>query len=68
MVWIPGHELYQGYVDFCTANKEKAESNNAFAKALADRGIKKKRGRKGTVYHRIGLLQQATWVKLAGDK
>ncbi len=63
-----GNELYQGYVDFCAANGEKPESNNAFAKALADRGIKKKRGRKGNVYQGIGLVPQATRVKLAEGK
>jgi len=59
-----GNELYQAYVDFCSANGEKPESNNAFAKALAERGIKKKRGRKGTVYQGIGLVPRATRIKL----
>jgi putative DNA primase/helicase len=63
-----GNDLYQAYVDFCSANKEKPESNNAFAKALAERGINKKRGRKGTVYQGIGLVPQATRVKLAEGK
>jgi len=63
-----GNELYQSYVDFCTANREKPESNNAFAKALADRGIRKKRGRKGTVYQGIGLVPQATGVKMVERK
>ena len=63
-----GKELYQAYVDFCAANGEKPESNNTFAKALAERGIKKKRGRKGTVYKGIGLVPQATRVKLAEGK
>ena len=60
-----GSELYQAYVDFCIANGEKPESNNAFAKALAERGVGKKRGTKGTVYLGIGLVPQATRVKLA---
>ena len=63
-----GNDLYQAYVDFCSANGEKPESNNAFAKALAERGISKKRGRKGTVYHGIGLVPQAARVKLAEGK
>jgi putative DNA primase/helicase len=61
-------ELYQAFVDFCTANGEKPESNNNFAKALGDRGIKKKRGRKGNVYQGIGLALQASRVTLANGK
>ena len=61
-------ELYQAYVDFCAASGEKPESNNAFAKLLAERGIKKRRGRKGNVYQGIGLVPQATRVKLTEGK
>ena len=63
-----GNELYQGYVDFCAANGEKPESNNTFAKALGERGIKKTRGRKGTKYQGIGLAPQATRVKVVDGK
>jgi putative DNA primase/helicase len=63
-----GNELYQAYVDFCAANGEKPESNNNFAKALAERGISKKRGRKGTVYQGIGLVPPATRSKPVESK
>src|SRR5438067_2153597 len=48
-----GKELYQAYVDWCATNAAKPESNNVFAKALAERGINKKRGRTGTMYQGI---------------
>jgi len=63
----PGNELYQAYVDWCAANGVKPEANNTFAIALAERGINKKRRRKGTLYQGIGLVPQAT-VKLMEGK
>jgi putative DNA primase/helicase len=65
---VAGKELYQGYVDFCAANGEKPESNNIFAKALGERGIAKKRSRQGTVYKGIGLVLQASRVKLVESR
>lgn len=65
---VAGKDLYQAYVDFCTANGEKPESNNIFAKALAERGVAKKRSRQGTVYKGIGLVPGPSRVKLAERK
>ena len=50
-----GRELFDGYVEWCGRNREKPESNNTFAKTLAERGIRKKRTSKGTVYTGVCL-------------
>ena len=63
-----GIELYQAYVDWCAANGAKPESNNLFAKALAVRGISKKRRRKGTFYQGIGLVPPGSRAKVTESK
>jgi putative DNA primase/helicase len=55
----PGKELFEAYVQWCGQAGERPESNNIFAKALAERGIRKKRTRAGTVYEGIGLRPQS---------
>jgi phage/plasmid-associated DNA primase len=52
---ISGKELFDAYVEWCAGAKEKPEANNTFAKALTDRGLKKKRTGKGVVYVGVGL-------------
>jgi putative DNA primase/helicase len=59
----PGKELFEAYVEWCGHSGEKPESNNVFAKALAERGIRKKRTRTGTVYEGLGLRPQPKAAK-----
>jgi putative DNA primase/helicase len=61
----PGKELFEAYVEWCGLSGEKPESNNIFAKALAERGIRKKRTRAGTVYEGLGLRPQPKQPNLA---
>ena len=50
-----GKELFDDYVEWCRNNREKAESNNAFAAALLERGIGKTRSGRGVVYTGVAL-------------
>jgi len=54
-----GHELYDAYSQWSSDRGEKPESNNNFAKSLAEHGIGKKRRQKGTVYMGVGLRDEA---------
>jgi putative DNA primase/helicase len=63
-----GKELFDAYVEWCERAGEKPEANNSFAKALADRGLKKKRTSKGVVYAGVGLRPQAKSTTLAADR
>jgi phage/plasmid-associated DNA primase len=47
--------LYEAYIDWCSIAAEKPEANNVFARGLSERGITKKRVRRGVVYHGVGL-------------
>jgi putative DNA primase/helicase len=51
-----GKNLYESYAKWCLSSGEKPVSNSIFAAALVERGISKKRGRKGVVYEGLGLL------------
>jgi putative DNA primase/helicase len=51
-----GADLYGAYVRWCAHKGEKHESNNLFAKALADLDLKKKRGRRGIKYEGVELI------------
>jgi len=51
-----GKNLYEAYAKWCVSSGEKLASNSNFAAALVERGISKKRGRKGVVYEGLGLL------------
>jgi putative DNA primase/helicase len=62
-----GQELFDAYVQWCVNTGEKPESNNIFAKALADRAMQKKRTRKGTMYTGVGLRPQIKLPKLPQD-
>jgi putative DNA primase/helicase len=57
-----GNELYEAYVSWCAGCNEKPESNNAFAKYLAERGFEKKRTRRGVKYEGISLIPQPSPV------
>jgi putative DNA primase/helicase len=50
-----GKALYEAYVEWCVRTSEKPASNPVFAAALAERGIAKKRSRKGVVYQGVEL-------------
>jgi len=54
-----GHESYEAYSQWCPDREEKPESNNTFAKRLAEHGIGKKRTQKGTMYKGVGLKEEA---------
>jgi putative DNA primase/helicase len=58
-----GKELFDAYVQWCAEKGERPESNNNFAKALADRGKQKKRTKKGTVYMGVGLRPMVRLAK-----
>ncbi len=60
---VPGKELFDAYVDWCGEACERPENNNGFAKALADRGVRKKRTNKGVVYVGVGLRPRSKVVK-----
>lgn len=55
---VSGKELFDAYLEWCARIGEKAEADNTFAKALAERGLKKKRASKGMVYVGVGLRPQ----------
>jgi putative DNA primase/helicase len=59
-----GQEVFDAYVKWCAEHGERPESNNVFAQALADRGMKKKRTKKGVVYTGIGLRPTAKRAKV----
>ena len=61
-----GHELYEAYSQWCSDRGEKPESNNTFAKRLAEHGIGKKRTQKGTMYKGVGLKEEVRG-KLTGS-
>jgi putative DNA primase/helicase len=62
-----GRELFDAYVQWCANSGEKPESNNTFAKALADRAMQKKRTKKGTVYTGVGLRPSTKAAKPIKD-
>jgi putative DNA primase/helicase len=55
-----GKAFYEAYVQWCMRTSEKAASNPVFAAALAERGISKKRSRKGVVYQGVDLAALPT--------
>jgi putative DNA primase/helicase len=61
-----GSELYEAYSQWSSDRGEKPESNNNFAKSLAEHGIEKKRTQKGKVYMGVGLRDEAR-AKLTGS-
>ena len=63
-----GHELYEAYSQWCSDRGEKPESNNTFAKRLAEHGIGKKRTQKGTMYKGVGLKEQPRAKLIGGDQ
>jgi putative DNA primase/helicase len=52
----PAKNLYEAYAKWCVGSGEKPASNSIFAAALIERGITKKRARKGVIYEGLGLL------------
>jgi putative DNA primase/helicase len=51
-----GAALFQAYIGWCRQRGERPETNNAFAAALVERGIHKKRTKNGVVYEGVGLV------------
>ena len=58
-----GQGLFEAYVHWCAENGEKPEANNSFAKALSERGIHKKRTKKGARYVGVGLRPRVEHAK-----
>jgi putative DNA primase/helicase len=55
----PAGELFNAYVEWCGKTGVKPEANNQFARRLRDRGISKKRTRRGVVYQGVALAPVA---------
>jgi putative DNA primase/helicase len=64
---VSGKELFDAYVEWCGTAGEKPEANNTFAKALADRGLNKKRTSKGVIYAGVGLRPQVKSTSAATE-
>ncbi|GAG48833.1 unnamed protein product, partial [marine sediment metagenome] len=53
----PAKELYETYVEYCSANGDEPIKQIAFGKSLSERGFIRKRGAKGMhCWQGIGLL------------
>jgi putative DNA primase/helicase len=56
----PAQELFNAYIAWCAKSDVKPEANNQFARRLRERGISKKRTRRGWFYQGVGLAPVAT--------
>jgi putative DNA primase/helicase len=63
---VTGKELFDAYLDWCGEAGESPESNNIFANAMTERGIRKKRTNKGVVYVGVGLRPRPKAVDSQG--
>jgi putative DNA primase/helicase len=61
-----GAALFQAYIGWTRQRGERPETNNAFAAALVERGIQKKRTKKGVVYEGVGLISEPS-AELPGE-
>jgi putative DNA primase/helicase len=52
---VPLSELYNAYTMFCAGRGDKAISNKAFSSSLVERGYRKDRNARGTIFHGIDL-------------
>jgi len=59
-----GKELYEAYCRWCPVNAKGRSPTTSSLIALVARGIRKKRGRKGTVYQGVGLMPLAVGAKV----
>jgi putative DNA primase/helicase len=65
---VSGSDLFDAYVQWCSRVKERPEPNNSFAKALLERGIRKKRKKTGVVYVGVGLRPQVKSAQLVSKE
>lgn len=62
----PARDLYDHYAKWCDNRKEISTSNNEFAKALVQHGLKKKRGNTGVRYIGVSLRRGAAMIPTSG--